>query len=406
MKKVVGSLLLVLFLSVSAFAIDLVSVKAKLGSQVRQYLAENFDVAGNFKDRVEIFIHNNAELQQLKDAGLNVEVLARNLPNLAGTRMVKGYHTYEEIVEGLKQLAAAHPDITRLEVIGKSWEGRDIVAIKIAKDPDNDNGRLKVLAMGLHHAREWIAAEVPYQIARYLVNNYDKDPKIRELLSKRIVWVVPVVNPDGYKYSMEKYTYWRKNRRKLPGGAYGVDLNRNYGFHWGESGVSSWPSSDTYPGEKAFSEKESTAIDKFGKREKFAASVSYHSYGELNLFPYGYAYKAYAPDHNLLFKLAKGMAKLNGHTAEKSSDLYPAAGDSEDWLYSQYHTFTFTIELGRSFIPAQDQIKNIVDKNIKAFLYLVDEIGNVYPKRADGTKPLTSAPSNPKKEKKLPSYAD
>jgi hypothetical protein len=58
---------------------------------------------------------------------------------------------------------------------------------------------------------------------------------------------------------------WRKTRSPIGSifGCKGVDPNRNWGYHWGESGVSNDKCSDIYPGPEAFSEIEMQNIKNF-----------------------------------------------------------------------------------------------------------------------------------------------
>ncbi|EOD16609.1 hypothetical protein EMIHUDRAFT_244883 [Emiliania huxleyi CCMP1516] len=97
------------------------------------------------------------------------------------------------------------------------------------------------------HAREWISAMACPWVARQLAVG---DAAI---LQTYAVYIMPVVNPDGYAFSHEKNRYFRTNRR--PGSYYGVDLNRNFPRHW--NSCSQWQrcssgsvgaSSQTYPG--------------------------------------------------------------------------------------------------------------------------------------------------------------
>ncbi len=69
--------------------------------------------------------------------------------------------------------------------------------------------------------------------------------------------VLPVVNPDGYEYSLDQQSRsCDKNRRPVGfGGDFGVDLNRNWGTGWGmEDGSSSDPGSEVYRGHAPVSE--------------------------------------------------------------------------------------------------------------------------------------------------------
>jgi murein tripeptide amidase MpaA len=122
--------------------------------------------------------------------------------------------------------------------------GRDIWALKVSDNPDKNEAEPAALLMGAHHAREWPSIEVPMATAKKLLEEYETSAEIKELVDNREIWIVPMVNPDGVVYSMEKSRYWRKNRRNN-GGTFGVDLNRNYGYQWGSVGASSSGSSDT-----------------------------------------------------------------------------------------------------------------------------------------------------------------
>src|SRR5262245_16222656 len=126
------------------------------------------------------------------------------------------YHTYAETVAELESLQAAHPDLTRLESIGSSLEGRPILALKLSDEPEiEDPTEPDVLVVGNHHAREFMSVEVPLYLLRNLLDGYARNPRLRALLDSRELWVVPLLNPDGHVYQSETQLRpgWRKNRR-------------------------------------------------------------------------------------------------------------------------------------------------------------------------------------------------
>ena len=49
------------------------------------------------------------------------------------------------------------------------------------------------------------------------------------ILDNLDVYIVPIVNVDGYIYTWTNNRLWRKNRRDNGGGVFGVDINRNWG---------------------------------------------------------------------------------------------------------------------------------------------------------------------------------
>jgi carboxypeptidase T len=275
----------------------------------------------------------------------------------------------------MKKWAEEYSHICRLESIGKSIEDRDIWALKLSDNPELDEPEPAALIMGMHHSREWPSVEVPMATIKLLLEEYGHNEKFTELVNSREIWFVPIVNPDGFIYSQEQSRYWRKNRRKNSGGTYGVDLNRNYGYQWGNVGASSSGYSDTYHGTGPFSEPESQAIRDFALRERFQASISFHTYSELILFPFGYGYNVPNPDRKVFEKMASDMAEFNKYRPQNSAELYPAMGDCDDYLYGELKVLSFTFELCRTFIPSASQIDQVNSLNVPAVLYLIEKAG-------------------------------
>ena len=294
------------------------------------------------------------------------------------------YHSYAEIESGLHSLESS--GIAKVESIGLSVEGRQIWAIKISDEPSvDDQDEPDALFVGLHHAREWISAEVPYYLAVNLVQSYDSDSTVKMLIDNSEIWIVPVVNPDGLEYSRTNDRDWRKNRRDNGDGTFGVDLNRNYGYMWGGGGSSGETDSDTYRGPSAFSEPETIAIRDFvqDSNRDFQIVMSYHSYSQLILYPWGYTDDP-APDSSVLSVLAEEMSDLiqgvhgETYTPQQSSDLYIASGDLTDWVYGTLEIPPFTIELrpeSWQIIPGfelpESQIPDTCEENWPAALYLI-----------------------------------
>ena len=93
-------------------------------------------------------------------------------------------------------------------------------------------------------------------VAESFITGYGNDTLITELVDELEIFVIPVVNPDGYVYTWGPQRLWRKNRRDNGNGTFGVDLNRNWGYEWGGVGSSGDPGSGTYRGTAPFSEPE------------------------------------------------------------------------------------------------------------------------------------------------------
>ena len=126
-------------------------------------------------------------------------------------------------------------------MIGQSVTGRDITAWRLG----NPKSKKKVLLLAAMHGNERGAVKTLRALR-------DGRP-----IKGADIWVVPVVNPDGYAKNT------RQNARK-------VDLNRNFSTGWRKAGGA------TYSGRKAFSEPESRAVRDFAATIKPLYTISFH----------------------------------------------------------------------------------------------------------------------------------
>src|SRR5918995_534743 len=328
---------------------------------------------------------SEAQVERLRAMGYEVEQIVSTDAYLAtATAAVAAaaavttatYHSAETLEQDFRALAEQAPEIAELRQIGQSVEGRPIWALRIGDRRGSDR---KLLFMGCHHAREWIAVEVPYLLAEHLVTNANASP-VKEWLEQGELWVAPIVNPDGHEHSRVTERLWRKNRRPNPDGSIGVDPNRNYGYMWGtinDDRSSRVPSDITYVGPRAFSEPETRAVRDLIGRELFRGVITYHSYTQLILYPWGHTLDSIPDlaDRSRMETLAEQMrdliAGVHGtvYTAQQSSRLYLTAGDTTDWTYGVYGIPSFTIELRPltveegGFILPPDQILPTWEEN-------------------------------------------
>jgi murein tripeptide amidase MpaA len=306
-------------------------------------------------------------------------------PAAAGGSPIGAYHTHAELGADLFALQAAYPQLAKVRILGMSLENRPIYALRVSDNPQADEGEPAVLFLGCHHAREWISVEVPFLLGKYLLENYAADPEIKRLVDGTDIWIVPMVNPDGHDYTVQVYRYWRKNRRANGGGEYGVDLNRNYGYAWGydNSGSSPNPASAVYRGSSAFSEPETRAVRDLVLGRDFGAMITYHSYSQVILYPWGYTKLPSAQDallRSLGNNFAARIAAVNGRNyvaGPAGTTLYVTNGSTDDWTFALTGMPSYTIELppideaGGGFFNAEADIAPIFQENLAAMLYLI-----------------------------------
>ncbi len=302
------------------------------------------------------------------------------------------YLTYQQLPDiqaRMNTLAAARPDIVSVTDIGDSLESRDILAFRITgpDQPGNLAGdRPIVFWQGGQHAREWVSPATVMYIADQLIELYDTDTRVRDLVDNIDFRIVPVVNPDGYVYSWSNQRLWRKNRRNNGGGVFGVDLNRNWSYEWGGDGSSGSTSSDIYRGPTPFSEPETAAIRDYttAMGGRLAGAIDYHSFSQLVLWPFGYEENAVTPEpdrtfyDNLATEMSDVILQVEGAYYDPIQGwlLYPAAGVADDWFYGDRGAWSLTIELRDTGVwgfelPA-DQILPTGRENFEAALLFAE----------------------------------
>lgn len=304
------------------------------------------------------------------------------------------FHDYTKMRDELDQIAAAHPDICAVYTIGKSVEGRDIIALRFEPKKPSPG----MLFVGEHHAREWMSVEIPMALAHYLAENPKNDSRVPKWLSSFDIWIVPMLNPDGHQFSVTTDRLWRKNRHQFVAG-YGVDINRNYGYKWSYMGASGNSDSDIYQGQSSFSEPETQSIRNLSQSIPFLGSITYHTYGNMVIYSWNFGYEK-APYKERLERIAVAMAKQSGkrsggktpETAPQSikdyvyevmqgSELYCSAGDMCDYMYSSSGTPTFTIEMtdGKTgFINTDDEIQPTVDMVLPMSFEMMEQTPKEY----------------------------
>lgn len=286
------------------------------------------------------------------------------------------YRRLEDYNTEMKKLATRNPGLVKLfEMKRPSLEGRTIYGLEIASNVKGTatDGRPIFYIDGIHHAREWPAAEYTMLFAHHLAENYGKDRKVTSLMRKARVILVPIVNPDGFDYSRESVGqssflaygngfegYWRKNRRSLTGvtvpeaqrnpDAYGVDPNRNYAYLWGDSqgGSSGIPLEQTYRGDAPFSEPEVHNVRNVFLSRNIVGDITNHTYQATVLRAGG----GKAPEDHILEPIGARMAKVLGYE-NRASVGYPTTGTTDDWAYAALGALGYTIENGsQGFHPA------------------------------------------------------
>lgn len=336
-----------------------------------------------------------SELADLDFARIPYEVVIPDMTEFYRSRLnshldMGGWRTYEMINAALDSLHEEYPEyVSEPETLGVGHNGNAILMVKVSDNVDTDEDEPEVLiGLGIH-AREVIAAEIVVQFGQWLMENYSTDERASHIVDSREVWLVPLMNPDGYRYNEiiapSGGGMWRKNRRNNGGGTYGVDLNRNFPYMWGldDYGSSPEPGEDTYRGPSAASEPETQAIIDLTNSREFRSSLSFHSYSNLYLTPWGYTFDL-CEDHEWFIRIAYRYARNNGYVyGAGAATIYPTNGDTDDWFYgdtTEHSKFlAITPEVGGpsdGFWPELSRKQPLVDENRPACIVCCQVAGS------------------------------
>ena len=306
-----------------------------------------------------------------------------------GSGSMGGYWTLAEVKMKLDSLVAGDTrDLVadQIDTVGWTIEGRPIWRLKLGKYAADPDPRPAVYYSALTHAREAEGMQALFWFVDDLLARYDTDAFAKYLLDQRLISVCPVVNPDGYAYNETMNPagggQWRKNRRPNAGGSYGVDLNRNFGYMWGYDnlGSSGTPSRDDYRGTAAFSEPETQAQRDLVAALKPVTGISFHTYSDDFLHPWGYA--NIAPTDSAAWYEWNDEATLGSTYIAGLGPrvLYVTNGDFNDWSYGDTamkpRCYSWTPEVGNDadgFWPLPSRIVPLAEENLRK-CYLVAAI--------------------------------
>ncbi|XP_070494548.1 carboxypeptidase B1-like [Chironomus tepperi] len=288
--------------------------------------------------------------------------LANGLPNF------NYYWSYPEMEEIFNRLATNYPNLVELDVIGKSYEDKNIYGVRVSKNEQFGLNPIIFVDAGTH-AREWAGIQSAFYFLHQLVEN---STIYNDLLDNVDYVFVPVVNPDGYQYSFTEDRLWRKNRHYVNYTCTGIDLNRNYPYMWRYRPGSC--QGNNHPGPYALSEPETAALAKYMKSFKtnLRLYLSTHTHGGYVLWPLGFAMDVYIKNHKEHQELGERYANAifaatgRNYTVGNSADvLYIASGASDDFAIAYGNAnFAYTLELpgggSKGFDYPQDMIHDLV----------------------------------------------
>lgn len=259
-----------------------------------------------------------------------------------GTRANAQYHTWPQIEAALAQAAADHPSICQRISVGQSTQGRNLWAVCITDNVGVEEDEPEFRYISSIHGNETIGVEMCLLLIDYLTDNYGADPRVTNLVDSVEIWIMPLMNPDGFVAGT------RYNAR-------GVDLNRNF------------PCPYTSPNNTTDGrEVETAAVMNWAFGRAFTLSANFHSGALVVNYPFdanatGQPVYTPTPDDAMFVYVSEQYSVHNPpmwnnpafpHGVTNGADWYVIYGGLQDWSYVYNGCNDVTIELANNTPPA------------------------------------------------------
>uniref|UniRef100_T1L0V9 Peptidase M14 domain-containing protein n=1 Tax=Tetranychus urticae TaxID=32264 RepID=T1L0V9_TETUR len=294
------------------------------------------------------------------------------------------HHNYTEMTKFLHHFAYKYPTLTRLYSIGKSVEGRELWVLEITDNPGvHEPGEPEFKYIANIHGNEVVGKELMLPLIQKLLENYEKDPKIKNLVDNIRIHILPSLNPDGYERSIEGDCESLQGREN----ANQQDLNRNFPDQF-------------KPFVKVHYQPETEAVMHWIQSYPFVLSASLHGGSLVANYPYDgnleekdHVYSK-SPDDDVFKHLAllysyKHKTMSDGHPCKgqcgpaleffengvtNGASWYILYGGMQDFNYITTNCFEITLELGCQKFPYASDLPRYWDDNRVALIAFMEEV--------------------------------
>lgn len=281
---------------------------------------------------------------------------------------LKKYRTLQEMYDWFDMLSGQYPSLVSVENFGKTYKGNFLKGLFISSNRHevNPTNKTIIITAGLH-AREWISISTANYILDQLLGKYGVSDPETNYIDHLNIFIIPVLNPDGYEYTWTNDRLWRKNRQILessPLYCRGIDIDHSFSYQWADDHT--WPCDEDYNGEYPLEAQEARLLAymlndtlKLHDHLQLQGFIDLHSYSQEILYPYSYSCDHEPRDKENLLELAYGLSKairINSNKVynvflaceDKNVDLTPGAGSGSllDYMYSSVRAhWAFQIKL-------------------------------------------------------------
>lgn len=341
--------------------------------RLKMLISQHIDI-DNVKNKTEVYAYvTPIQFQQLVESGYKIEKIVDRskiyadslwLATQNSSNPLDAYHTYDELTTELRNLSLQYPEICLLESIGKSVLGKDLWIMKISDNVLIEETEPEFKYISSMHGNEPVGMELCIYLIQYLLQNYNTDERITRLVNDTEIWIMPLMNPDGY-IARER---WNNN---------GIDLNRNFPDRISDP-------FNTPDGR----EPETRAVMNFSSNHTFILSANFHGGALVANYPYdsnetGHSVYTTCPDDQLFIELSKTYSSHNqpmwnspyfSNGITNGTDWYVVYGGMQDWNYVWMGCNEITIELNDNKWPDASLLPSLWEDNRESMLSYMEAV--------------------------------
>ena len=284
----------------------------------------------------------------------------KNNPQYSRNPM-EAYHNYIELTAFMQDIADSYPDITCLESIGQSVQGRELWVMEISDNPGINEIEPEFKYVANMHGDETVGRELSLYLIEWLVDGYGNDSRATSLINNTAIFIMPTMNPDGFELG-QRYN------------ANGIDLNRDFPDQFTDL-------SNTTNGRAP----ETKAVMEWTWEHHFVLSANMHGGALVANYPYdgpnSGVYSA-CPDDGLFIHISLAYADAhpnmesggfsNGIT--NGAQWYAIFGGMQDWNYIWEGDCDITLEQHEIKWPNSSQLAGLWEDHREPMLAYLEEV--------------------------------
>ncbi len=273
---------------------------------------------------------------------------------IAATASADEWTDYDDIGPDLLNYETTYPTLCERYDLGLSVQGRHLWALRISDNITLEEDEPEFRYIATMHGDEIVGTKMCMNLIDYLLTNYGTDPQATNIVDEIDLWIMPLMNPDGYDRSPRT----RAN-------ANGIDLNRDFPLY-GE------------PNSTVGREIETAHIMNWSAAHSFTLSANIHGGALVVNYPFDNedTGSQYTPDNDLMIFISEtysyyNVPMWNGawyHGITNGVDWYSTWGNIQDWNYLFEGCNDVTLEISNNKQPPASQIGQFWDDNRQSML--------------------------------------